>query len=156
MLCEKILGNTMDEGLSFDNEELHGFEVVQLSWDECAKRILRKKTSRGRDIGISLPLQTTLRHGDYLIRDEKGTVLVYLMPCDVFVVFPKSAQELGLTAYEFGNRHLPLEVTPNGEIVLLTDGPTEDLLKRLNVRYEKQSRRFHPIPKGGGHHHHHH
>ncbi|WP_018393312.1 urease accessory protein UreE [Bacillus sp. 37MA] len=158
MICNQIVGNAFAEGLSHENEELRGFETVELTWDECAKRILRKKTNRGREIGISLPLQpqTSLRHGDILAREGKGKVLVSLQPCDVFVVFSESTKELGLIAYEFGNRHLPLEVTDSGEIILLVDDPTKVLLNKLHVQYETQCRRFQPIPKGGGHHHHDH
>ncbi|WP_051404949.1 urease accessory protein UreE [Bacillus cihuensis] len=158
MICNQIVGNIFEDGLSNGNEELRGFETVELTWDECAKRILRKKTNRGREIGISLPLQpqTSLRHGDILTREEEGTVLVSLQPCDVLVVFSESTKELGLIAYELGNRHLPLEVTDSGEIVLLIDDPTEVLLNKLHVHYETQCRRFQPIPKGGGHHHHDH
>ncbi|WP_018393237.1 urease accessory protein UreE [Bacillus sp. 37MA] len=154
MICNQIVGNAFEDGLAHENEEL--LETVELTWDECAKRILRKKTNRGREIGISLPLQpqTSLRHGDILIRDEEGIVVVSLQPCDVFVVFSESTKELGLIAYEFGNRHLPLEVTDSGEIILLVDDPTKVLLNKLHVYYETQCRRFQPIPKGGGHHHH--
>lgn len=158
MICNQIAGNVFEDGLANENEELRGFETVEVTWDECAKRILRKKTNRGREIGISLPMQpqTSLRHGDILTREEEGTVVVSLQPCDVFVVFSETTKELGLIAYEFGNRHLPLEVTDSGEIVLLIDDPTEVLLNKLQVHYETQCRRFQPIPKGGGHHHHDH
>ncbi|WP_372814463.1 urease accessory protein UreE [Paenibacillus sp.] len=154
MICTEILGNSFELELAQDNEELYGFEIVALTWDECAKRILRKNTDLGKVIGISLPLQTTLRHGDILFRDEEHTVLVFVQPCEVLVIFAESVRELGTLAYELGNRHLPLQVTEKGEIVVLPDDPTEALLTKLGARYERQSRRFQPIPKGGGHHHH--
>lgn len=156
MICKQILGNLFDEALIHDNEELIGFETVNLTWDECAKRIHRKTTNFNRVIGISLPVQTSLRHGDFLSRDTENKIVVFVEPCEVIVVFAKNSKELGLIAYEFGNRHLPLEVTAEGQIILLPDGPTEELLNRLHVDYEKQIRRFNPIPKGGGHHGHHH
>lgn len=154
MICKEIKGNSFELELTSDNDELYGFEIVALTWDECAKRILRKKTDLGKEIGISLPFQTTLLHGDILFQDEEHTVLVFVQPCEVLVIFAESIQELGVLAYELGNRHLPLQVTEKGEIVVLPDNPTEVLLKKLNAHYEKQSRRFQPIPKGGGHYQH--
>lgn len=154
MICTEILGNSFELELAQDNEELYGFEIVALTWDECAKRILRKKTDLGKEVGVSLPLHTTLRHGDILFRDEEHTVLVFVQPCEVLVIFAESVQELGTLAYELGNRHLPLQVTEKGEIIVLPDDPTEALLTKLGARYERQSQRFQPIPKGGGHHHH--
>lgn len=156
MLVQKVVGNTFEEGLSLHNDDLFGFEIVALTWDECAKRLHRKVTEAGREIGISLPLNSSLRHGDILYRDDDSMIVVFVQPCDVLVVQPDSIRDLGRVAYEFGNRHLPLEVTDRGEIVLLPDGPTELLLDKLSVRYEKVRRRFHPIPKGGSHRHDHH
>ncbi|WP_339226186.1 urease accessory protein UreE [Oceanobacillus sp. FSL K6-2867] len=156
MFCNEILGNSFEDGLSLDNEELNGFETIELEWDECAKQILRKETNLGREIGISLSHQPSLRHGDILIRDNENTVAVYVKPCKVLVISPQSTKELGLVCYELGNRHLPLEVTNDGKVILLPDDPTELLLDKLHVKYEKQTRRFQPIPKGGRHHHHQH
>lgn len=153
MICQDIKGNIFDQDLLTVNEELYGFEIVAISWDECAKRILRKKTDLSHEIGISLPYQTTLRHGDILLQDDEHMILVFVQPCEVLVSFAASIQELGVLAYEIGNRHLPLQITEKGEIVLLPDQPTQLLLKKLGAHYEKQSRRFQPIPKGGGHHH---
>jgi urease accessory protein len=154
MICKDIKGNIFEQELIANNEELYGFEIVAISWDECAKRILRKKTDLGKEIGISLPFQTTLRHGDILLQDDEHTILIFVQPCEVLVVLAASIQQLGILAYEIGNRHLPLQITEKGEIVLLPDHPTEVLLSKLGAHYEKQSRRFQPIPKGGGHHHH--
>jgi len=156
MICRRILGNAFDEGLAAGNEELSGFETVAVTWDECAKRILRKKTNAGREIGIRLAGAQTLRHGDILAKDEEKTILVFVQPCEVLVVRPISVRHLGIVAYELGNRHLPLEITESGEIVLLPDDPTKMLLSRLDAGFASEVRRFRPLPKGGGHHHSHH
>jgi len=157
LICTRIWGNVFEEGLAADNEELRGFETVAVEWDECAKRILRKTTRSGREIGIQLAHQTLLRHGDILAREgDAPAIVVYLEPCEVLVVRPESVRQFGVVAYELGNRHLPLEITDKGEIVLLPDDPTKLLLAKLNAPFALETRRFQPIPKGGGHHHHHH
>jgi urease accessory protein len=156
MLCSKIVGNVFKWELT--NSELDGFEKVNFTWDECAKRILRKHTSLGREIGISLPIGTTIHHGDILFQEESEeskAILAYNLKCELLVVSSYNIREFGRIAYELGNRHLPLEITEDGEILLLPDQPTKLLLNKLNAHYVTQFRRFSPIAKGGGHHHDH-
>ncbi len=56
---------------------------------------------------------------------------MFSFSCEVLVIFAESVRELGTLAYELGNRHLPLQVTEKGEIVVLPDDPTEALLTKL-------------------------
>lgn len=153
MICTKVLGNVHVTDVMKSLNESYNYEKVTLTWDECGKRILRKRTDQGREIGISLPLGTSLRHGDILFREDSDIVVAYVLPCEVFVVYPDNIREVAIVAYELGNRHLPLEITENGEILLLPDKPTETLLGKLAVHVKKELRQFTPLSKGGGHDH---
>ncbi len=98
----------------------------------------------GREVEILLPLGVGLRHGDVLLDDERSRVVVNIVPCPVLVVRPKDVQEMGVLACELGNLHVPVEVTPT-ELVVLSEGPTLEVLRRYQASYEKQVRRFAPL-----------
>lgn len=144
MLCTQILGNAFDSGLTSGNEELYGFEIVALNGEESSKE-LRKKTDLGREIVISLPPNTLISHGDILYRDEDNTILLFLQTCEVAVVYADSMRQIVNLAYELGKRGLSLELSDDGQLVLLPDRGTLEWLEKLNVRYELQIRRFQPF-----------
>jgi len=67
-----ILGNIFkDSSLEYGN-----FEKLIISRIDLEKRILRKKTNLGTDIGINLNSSTKLQHGEILLEAMKQKLLL--------------------------------------------------------------------------------
>lgn len=106
MLCEKILGTYTDE--AFQNLTI---DYVEIEWHEAFKKLHKKTTRGGREIGIRLGndiLTKGLNQGDVLYADDSICVVVDIPPCQVIKAALKDEHHkhmLVKTAYEIGNRH---------------------------------------------------
>lgn len=108
MICEKILGNeteTRFQALTID--------YIPIQWDEAFKKLLKKKTDGGREIGIRLDntiLSRGLRQGDILWYDRESAVAVRFVPCEVIVIdiSPDHPEMAAKVCYEIGNKHATL------------------------------------------------
>ncbi len=142
MLCEQILGNI---------GTLHpdGLDTVDFAWNELARRAFRKRSAGGIEIKILLPLGVSVRDGDVLAeRDGKPAIVARVLPCEVIVVKPPTPTALAELALEVGNLHAPAEVTPDGQLLILPDGPVEAVLKRMGIAYSLETRLFSPLRCG--------
>lgn len=108
MLCEKIEGR-------LDEIEVSGktIEYVDIEWHEAFKKIHRKKTDAGREIGIRLGdsiLTRGLYEGDVLYKDDDLIIAVHTPACEIIkiTIDPNHAFMVAKTCYEIGNRHAPL------------------------------------------------
>lgn len=108
ILCEQVLGTLHDAqftGCPVD--------IVELQWDEAFKKMHRKTSRGGREIGIRLGdwvLREGLHEGDVLYQDEQGVVAVAYAPAKVLrvTIAPGHTRSLAKACYEIGNRHAPL------------------------------------------------
>ena len=108
MLCEKILGRT-------DQMDLSGYQLdyVNIEWYEAFKKIHKKVTDKGEEVGIRLDdtvLSRGLYEGDILYLDKERALVVHTPKCMVIRVkvdenHPHMAAKV---CYEIGNRHAPL------------------------------------------------
>lgn len=137
MLVEAPLGN-----ISNLSSELP-FDWLDLAWEECFRRAVRKQTRSGRLIRTLLKLGTILRYGDVLIQDSQGVVAVNVVPCEVVVVEPKNTSEMASLAYKLGDLHVPMEISET-EIITPCDGPIQAAFHELSVEYRTETRRFQP------------
>ena len=81
MICEKILGKLED--IELQGKKL---EFITVEWHEAFKKIHRKVTDAGREIGIRLDdsvLKTGLLEGDVLYADPELVIAVHTPPCEV-------------------------------------------------------------------------
>lgn len=53
----------------------------------------------------------------------------------ILAIRPRSNRELFALALEFGNLHVPVEITSN-EMLVAPDGPVEEVLERMNLTWE--------------------
>ncbi|ABK77087.1 Urease accessory protein [Cenarchaeum symbiosum A] len=104
------LGNVFDGGrYAKAMDEAH--EVLRLSRQELEKRIIRRSTDGGTDVGISLAGGARLRHGDVLHGDGP-VIIIEQKPEKVMVVTPGDT-DFGaavLLGHVIGNRHRPVSV----------------------------------------------
>ncbi len=131
MIAEKIIGKLHDTSKQV--------ETVTIDWFERDKKLLRKTTSSGEDIGIKV--DSPLNEGDILYEDDRKIIAVEIAPCDLISVNVGSMQEMGRLCFELGNRHLSLSISENN-VKCPYDEPTFEYLKRLGFKAEKTHEKF--------------
>lgn len=145
MLIEAPIGHILDNA-----DALSGIDWVDLSWRECGRRALRKRSRSGEPLRILLRLGVTLRHGDLLRQAADGilAIAVNVLPCEVLVASPRDAQQLFAAAMELGNLHAPAQFS-EGQIITVCDGPIEAVFHRLGIAHKRLTRRFEPFSSTG-------
>ena len=110
------IGNIfLDEG--FDYLKSGDFEKLKISRMELEKRILRRKTDRGTDVGLNLEPGIKLRHGD-VIKNGDTRIVVEQLPEKIIIVKLKNKKMtdvMVLLGHIIGNRHRPIAIK-NDEI----------------------------------------
>ncbi len=111
------IGNIfLDEG--FDDLKDGTCERLKISRMELEKRILRRTTDRGTDVGLNLDSGVTLRHGDVLKNEDKK-IIIEQLPEKVISVKLKTKnmpEVMVLLGHIIGNRHRPISI--QGEEIL--------------------------------------
>lgn len=159
MLVEKILGNSKDFPVG-DRE----IDKVYVEWFELDKKLLRKTSEAGEEIGIRLEGHSHghLHEGDVLFADEQKVIMVDILPCELTVVDVHSMQEMGKLCFELGNRHLSLSIGES-RVSVPYDAPTFEYLQKLGFAPRKENEKFshftvchaHGHSHGDGHEHSH-
>lgn len=146
MICENVLGNISEE-------RFHGFHIdfVDIEWHEAFKKLHKKVTFGGAEIGIRLGndiLVRGLRQGDVLWCGEDEVIAVNIPEAEMIVVDvqPDHPQMIPKVCYEIGNRHAALLYgdTPY-QFITPYNEPVFDMLGKLHgvsVRKEKQKMDF--------------
>lgn len=147
MVITKRVGHLNDFTSSSKN-----IDWLELEWEELNKKVMRKQTENGTDIAISLENNGHLHYGDVLYEDEETLIAIRTKLEKVYVITPKSMQEMGRMAFEIGNRHTPCIIEDN-EILLRYDHTLEKLMDEVGVVYEQSERRFKEPFKYKGHQH---
>lgn len=133
MLCERILGTLKDN--EFQDKEI---DYVGFQWYEAYKKIHKKVTRSGREVGIRLGndiLVRGLRQDDVLFADDQVVIAVEILPCSVLVVNikPDHSHMLGKVCYEIGNRHGSLFWGDTyQQVVTPYNQPMQNLLSKLH------------------------
>lgn len=111
------IGNIFrDEG--FDDLKNGNAEKLKISRMELEKKILRRRTDCGTDVGLNLEPGIKLQHGD-IIQNEDTKIIVEQLPEKVISVKLKtknSADVLVLLGHVIGNRHRPIAI--NGDEIV--------------------------------------
>ena len=103
----------LDEG--FDDLKSGNFEKLRISRMELEKRILRRKTDRGTDVGLNLEPGVKLRHGD-VIKNGDMKIVVEQLPEKIITVRLKNkemTEVMTLLGHIIGNRHRPVSIKNN-------------------------------------------
>ena len=108
MLCEQVLGKLEDLDVSGKT-----VEYVDIEWHEAFKKIHKKITDQGREVGIRMDdsiLSRGLFQGDVIYQDETVIVAVNTPPCEIIEIAlaPGHEKMAAKVCYEIGNRHAPL------------------------------------------------
>ena len=123
-----ILGNIFkDTSLEYAN-----FEKLIISRIDLEKRILRKKTNLGTDVGINLNSSTKLQHGD-IIGNHETKIIVEQMPEKIISVKLKENDEkiAILLGHIIGNRHRPIAIKDKMILFPIQEDSELDIFERL-------------------------
>ena len=105
------IGNIfVDEG--FDELKNGNCEKIKISRMELERRILRRKTDRGTDVGLNLEPGVRLRHGD-VIKNGDMEIVVEQLPEKIITVRLKNKKMtdvMVLLGHIIGNRHRPISI----------------------------------------------
>lgn len=140
MITEKIIGK-----LGKTDKKI---EYVSIDWFERGKKLLRKTTDSGEDIGIRI--DTPLNENDIIFEDENRIVVVTIAPSDLISVSIGSIEEMGRLCFELGNRHLSLAIG-HDNVKCPYDEPTLEYLKKLGFNAVKTHEKFTGYTECKGH-----
>lgn len=103
MMVEKILGN-----LKHCNLNGRKIDTVWVDWFDTDKKILKKTSDQGVEMGIKISAGLPLQSGDILYEDENVVIAVDIPECEAIVIVPGDMREMGQACYAIGNKHAPL------------------------------------------------
>ena len=123
-----ILGNISKE----TRLESTNFEKLIISRIDLEKRILRKNTDLGTDIGINLDSGIKLQHGD-IIGNNETKIIVEQIPEKVISVKLKENNEniAILLGHIIGNRHRPIAIKNKMILFPIQEDSELEIFQRL-------------------------
>ena len=100
-----VIGNIFKD----DKLQEFNFEKMKISRMELEKKILRRTTDKGTDVGISLDAGIHLHHGDVIGNEEIKILLEQIPEKVISIKLKKNNQNLAvLLGHIIGNRHRPI------------------------------------------------
>ena len=139
MLCEQVLGKLEDLDVSGQT-----VEYVDIEWHEAFKKIHKKITDQGREVGIRMDdsiLSRGLFQGDVIYQDETVIVAVNTPPCEIIEIAlaPGHEKMAAKVCYEIGNRHAPLFWRAEDTFITIYNEPMLVMLSKIHgVTAEKK------------------
>lgn len=132
MLVEKVIGNINDE--QFKNSNI---DYVDIEWHEAFKKLHRKTSQSGIEVGIKLDndiLTRGLRQGDVLAINEDNVIAVNIPKDKALVVKVDDTHLVPKVCYEIGNRHATLfEGNSHNEFVTIYSEPMKEMLEKIGA-----------------------
>ena len=133
--------------------------TVELDWDVRQKSRFEATDSSGRQLGIFLPRGTLVRGGDVLVGADGSLIRVLAAPQLVLKITACADHgtpfDLIRAAYHLGNRHVPIELTPD-HLKIEPDHVLAEMLRAMHLVVTEVSEAFEPeggAYAGGGHSH---
>ena len=140
--------------------------TVELDWDVRQKSRFDATDSLGRQIGVFLPRGTAVRGGDVLVAEDGSLIRVIAAKQTVLRITHCREHgtpfDLTRAAYHLGNRHVPIELTPE-HLQIVSDHVLAEMLRAMHLSVSEVQEPFEPeggaygghVPNDGhGHHHH--
>jgi len=145
----------------FENIEDGNYERLQVSRIELEKRILRKKTDCGTDVGLKLNPGVRLRHGD-IIRGKDPKIIIEQLPEKVISMRlkPGNPTEINvLLGHMIGNMHKPISIQNEDILIPIQSEAEKDIFIKIfhsivnYIEIKIDERLFLPQSGTEGHHH---
>ncbi|HEY9904950.1 MAG TPA: urease accessory protein UreE [Candidatus Sericytochromatia bacterium] len=131
----QCLSRSVDATVSF---------TLSLTAQERTRTRHRFETPDGQVLYLRLPRGTVLQDGD-LLQSEGGDVVMRIAakPEPVLTVTSQKPVDLLRASYHLGNRHVPLEVSPN-YLRLSPDPVLQAMLEQMGVQVQEEVVPFQP------------
>ena len=121
--------------------------TVELDWDVRQKSRFGATDSQGRSLGIFLPPGSVVRGGDVLVAEDGSLIRVVAAPQRVLRITACAAHgspfDLTRAAYHLGNRHVPIELTPD-HLQIEPDHVLTDMLRAMHLIVHEVQAPFEP------------
>jgi len=138
-----------DRCLGLDRPPI-AFTLPLTAWERTRSRY-QTETPEGVTVELRLPRGTILQDGDLLQTAIADTIVqVIAKPEPVLEVTAETAIALLRAAYHLGNRHIPIEITPE-YLRLEVDGVLRTMLEQLGLEVREKIAPFQP--ESGAYHH---
>ncbi len=125
-----VLGSIF-ESTNFDRTN---FEKLVISRIDLEKRILRKKTDLGTDIGINLDSGIKLQHGDIIGNNETKIVVEQIPEKVISVKLKENNQNIAiLLGHIIGNRHRPIAIKDKMILFPIQENSELEIFQRLFI-----------------------
>ncbi|MCL1993339.1 MAG: urease accessory protein UreE [Spirochaetes bacterium] len=162
MIVEKVLGKLGDAAFAG-----RAADVLDIEWYNANKRIDRKMTRGGKEVGIRMDHRTShtgFTQDDVLHDDGTEVITVNIIPCECIYVRIDTAAgtfaagNLAAFCYEVGNRHAPFYYGESeNDFLMPYEEPLKEVIAELGLSPEKTEARLLPEKKvsarGHGHSH---
>ena len=125
-------GNIFQDEI-FGKLERDGFEKLKISRMDLEKRILRRKTDHGTDVGLNLDPGVKLCHGD-VIKNGDTQILIEQLPEKVISVKLKTKNRVDvmvLLGHIIGNRHRPISIQKEEITFPIQDDSEKEVFTKL-------------------------
>jgi len=133
IIIEKKLGNLSD----FEAGS-RAIDRIFIQWFETRKKILHKRSSRGRDVAIKmLNSKEDFLHDDVVHEDKTSLMVISILPCAAIIVRPATMHEMAAVCYEIGNKHVPV-FYEDGEIRIPWEEPLFNQLESMGYSRKKR------------------
>ncbi|QLE58986.1 urease accessory protein UreE [Nostoc sp. TCL26-01] len=135
------------------NPNLTVILTLALTAEERTRSRHRFEMADGRVVFLRLPRGTMLREGDILQDESNGSFIrIAAKPEPVMTIFAPTPLLLMRAAYHLGNRHVPVEITPN-YLRLSPDPVLRTMLEHMELAITEEITPFQPELGAYGHHH---
>lgn len=143
MLCEQVLGKLHD----FDTEGKK-VEYVDIEWHEAFKKIHKKTTDKGTEVGIRMDdsiLSRGLYQDDVIYADDKKIIAVNTPPCEVTACPSPLDMRKWQPRYAMRSAtgHAPLFWREDDTFITIYNEPMLVMLQKIHgVKAEKEVRKL--------------
>lgn len=118
--------------------------TVTLAWEERRRRRIVLPDDAGEAFLLDLPVAVQMADGDGLETEAGDWIAVRAGDEDIAEVSCGDSFHLARIAYHIGNRHMPVQILPNGRLRLPWDHVVVDMVRGLGARVERMTAPFHP------------
>jgi len=135
MIVEKALGMLGDAAYAGRTAD-----ILDVEWYNTYKRVDRKATRGGKDVGIRMDHATShtgFTQDQVVYDDGTNLIAINILPCPCIRIKVSGGAALVKLCYEIGNRHAPFFYGEGeGEFLTPEDGPILALVRGLGAEAE--------------------
>jgi len=137
LISTEIRGNIYNAGYQQNSKSV---DYLSLEWFDTTKRIIRDFSIGRREIGFRNLTSDALRDGDVLYEDKEVCIVVKILACLCIVLQPVNATDMAVICFEIGNKHVPIFINSQNEIIIAYEKPLYEQLARAGYQPKKEER----------------